>query len=355
MKWMRTLVLVALAAFALAFTACESDSGGSGDGSTGTPDPDEGTTVTKAVTAADGGSVATDSGNASIAIPAGALADDTEITIEVSAKEADTASSVYDFGPDGQQFQKAVTISLAFDGDAGVDMKAVLGTFDENAKKWKEVPNSALAGGVVTGDVNHFSKYSIIIVDGQIVLTSDCGDLLGDFQACGGDPVGTWKFDAMCFPPETLGANPFAESCPTATAVYEIEWDADIIFSADGSSETIYRALTMATTYDFPMSCLQQGQTCAILAESLESTCEETGGSCVCTASNTDVKDPAEIDKGTWSVDGANLIMTDDEAEVQTNPFCVNGDTLYVKVVEEPDADDPDGVPTEFVAVLKKK
>lgn len=351
----RTQMLVLLSVLLLAFGACESDSGGSSGGTGATADPDEGKTVTATIKAADGGVVKTESGNATIDIPAGALADDTEITIAVMPAEAATASSVYDFGPDGQQFQKAVTISLAFDGHPGTDKKAVLGYYDEDPAKWKEVPNSALAGGVVSGDVNHFSKYAIIIVDDQVVLVSDCADLLTDFNACGGSPIGDWDFDAVCFPPEALGENPMAESCPTATMEFDMTWDATITFTADGTSSVLFAGQSVDIVYDIPLSCLTAPMSCAVLAQQLESPCEEKGGSCVCNVQESDVNENPEPELGTWSVDGTNLVMTDNDGEVQNNPFCVNGDEMHVKIVEPADPDEPGDMPEEFVVVLKKK
>ncbi len=352
---MRTRFLVLLAMFLMAFVACESDSGGSGGGSGATPDPDEGKVAKATIVAADGGEVKTESGNATVNLPAGALTEDTEISIEVAPAEADTAASVYDFKPDGQQFEKPVTISLAFDGEAGENKKAVLGTYDEEAKKWVEVPNSALAGGVVSGDVNHFSKYSIIIVDDQVVLVSECADLLTNFQACGGDPTGDWDFTDLCFPPEMLGSNPFAESCPEAKVDFEVTWNANISFKGDGTTEMLFSGTSMESTYDIPLSCLTAPMDCATLGEQIESPCEETGGNCVCNAKTDNVNENPEPELGGWSVNGDKLTLVDDDGESTDNPFCVEGDTMRIHITEEPDPEDPGDSPDEYVVVLKKK
>jgi hypothetical protein len=67
------------------------------------------------------------------------------------------------------------------------------------------------------------------------------------------------------------------------------------------------------------------------------------------------VTDPAP-EMGTWSVDGTNLVLTDADGEVDdTNPFGVVGDEIHVRITEEADPEDPEDLPMEYVAVLKKK
>jgi len=331
-----------LAALLLALAACGGDDGGGSTGST--PDPDEGTTAKATIAAADGGSVATASGKAAVEIPAGALADDTEISIEVLAQDAATATNVYEFGPDGTQFQKAVTISLAYDGTPGTEKKAVLAWYDEAASKWTEVAGSGLAGGKVSGDVNHFTKFSVIIVDDKLVAVSDCGDIVAGWTACGGDPVGTWSMKDICFPDTVIGEIPgISEVCPDARMDMEFTWDADIDIKSDGTATMDMRSQTMAMTYVIPVSCLSHPQInladCAALSEVFSDDdevvpCSEKAGNCECSpAPETDVSDDGP-QNGTWAVEGTNFVMQDmgEDSPNEPVPFCVQGDIMTVQV-----------------------
>ncbi len=328
-----------VAAFGLLVAACESGGGGEPI----TPDPDEGTTTRLTIVATEGGVVATPSGKASVQIPAGALAADTEISIEVLAKDSATEANVYDFGPDGTQFAQDVTISLDFEGSAGAEQKAVLAYFDEDAGEWVEIPGSGLANGKVSGAVNHFTRFSIIFVEDQAILVSDCAEIFTGWQACGGDPVGSWTLKDICFENTPVGELPgISEVCPDARIDVEFTWDGSVDIQSGGTVVLDLRSQTMTATYVIPVSCLAHEQIqladCAALAEQLTNdedvvTCNESAGNCECAG-------PSEVNEmgdgpqtGTWAVEGNGLIMSDlgDDGPEDPVPFCVQGDLMTVQ------------------------
>lgn len=311
---MKAMRLFAAISLVFGLGACSDDSGGT------TPDPDEGKTFESTITAASGGTLETESGSAKLEVPAGALAADTKLTVTVAAKEGDTVTSVYEFGPDGTQFQTPVTLSIKYDGTPGTDKKAVLATFVDG--KWTEIEGSTLVGGMVSAPVTHFSKFSIIIVDGQAVLTSGCADVAQSFSACGGDVVGTWKFQDMCFDDFPLGSNPWEQSCPAATVDFEVTWDATV--TIDASNITLdWVEQTTDYAYNIPMNCLPTDAQCTDVSDT-DITCAEQSGTCVCSGSQS-VTDIATQTMA-YTISGNDLIVQD-----QASPYCRQGDKLIVK------------------------
>ncbi|HNT26740.1 MAG TPA: hypothetical protein PKH10_01050, partial [bacterium] len=109
-------------------------------------------TAKKTVTAATGGTVSTTDGSASVEIPAGALAQDTEITITEKKKddypeEEKLASSVWHFGPDGLTFSKPITMSIKLDRNKVEDEVGVIAVHREGAWHSKGYAGGEYAAG----------------------------------------------------------------------------------------------------------------------------------------------------------------------------------------------------------------
>ena len=157
-------------------------------------DPDQGKTFSQKITAVAGGTLKTESGSAVLTVGAAALAAATPVTVAVAAAESATAAPVYNFGPDGTTFAQPATLALKVAGVPAKDKKAVLATFADG--KWAEVPGSSLAGGVVTGPVSHFSRFSVILVGAQV---ADGGSRVDDGSNGGCfDLSGTWTITVHC-------------------------------------------------------------------------------------------------------------------------------------------------------------
>jgi hypothetical protein len=333
--------------FAFLVTAMLACSGGGGSETpAATPDPDEGKTASKPLKAAEGGTLATESGKASVTVPPGALAADTTLTVTVSKAEGEAKTSLYDFGPNGTQFAKPVAITVAFDSTVASGKKAVLAWHD--GSKWVEVEGSALAGGKVTGSVSHFTKFTVILKDDKVVVVSECGDTAKNFKACGGDIAGTWKYENLCFADTVIGENPFKETCPSATMTMDMKWEGSVTF-ADGKMTSHFVSQGQTVSLNVPKSCFASmpGTDCAKLAESMKTECKDTGTACECvkTTTNTDIEDETKD----YSIDGNTLVSKGSDGKESRNDYCVSGGKLVAKVVI-----DEDGKTMEMFVVLKK-
>src|SRR5436190_16014555 len=92
-------------------------SSGSGGGKSDAGMPSSTQVAKKMITAKSGGTI--ESSGATLDIPAGALSEDTEITLGTIAKSdlpdaKNVASKGYDFGPDGTKFKKPVALTIDF-------------------------------------------------------------------------------------------------------------------------------------------------------------------------------------------------------------------------------------------------
>lgn len=331
-----------------------------------------GESASVAITAQDGGVVEVASGAAGIAIPAGALSQDTTITINTidnvgMADEDRLGSFVFDFGPDGTTFEAEVTITLKTGGSTPGGKEAKLAWLDGD--KWKEVPGSKEVGGTVVGDVNHFTKFVIYYTDKEVIVENgdeECKDL--SFSACGGDPVGEWEIQAYCFDTrrENNMDNPYEEvpDCANGNSTYvvDIEWLGSISVTADGKTAThMGNHITMTMTLnDKCLKAMGQGQVppaqmCDVLGQQGAgegAVVEYKGGKCVVTMDRGEDWD--EPTTGTWEKVGNELRMNDDD---ETVPYCVSGGTMMVQHTEEKDTND-DGVPDatyKDTMVLKRK
>jgi hypothetical protein len=342
---------------ALALVACGGSDGGGSGGSGGSAGgsggnvggggghaEEVGQTYSQPITAAQGGTLATPSGSASLAVPAGALAADVELTVTVAAAAGGTASPVYDFGPEGTTFQTPATLSLQFDAPVPEGKKAVLGLEVDGA--WQEVPGSSASGNVVTGSVSHFSHYAIILVDGQAVLTSDCANVVHDFQPCGGDVVGTWHFVDLCFDATAIGTDPTNGQCPGAHADIDLDLDGTVEFTADGQSTTTFNGQTVTTSIEVPASCLPAGKQCSDIAD--DAMCAQSGANCECTKVESK---PAEAPKTqAYRIEGNTLIFkNDDGSDDDPKEYCVQGNRAVVHEHKE----DTDG-PKDLYYVVEK-
>ena len=322
-----------------------------------TTEPGEDTTepvgVEVEVTAADGGTVATEGGEASVEIPAGALAEDTTITIQVEAASGEAKSSIFDFGPDGTQFSAPVTLSIALDGAPGEGEKAVLAWQD--GEDWIEVAGSALADGQVTGQVDHFTKFTVIFTGDELVIISDCSEAFDDFVACGGDIVGTWTIEEMCieFEEGQGGDNPFQGTCPEAVMIVEQTMTGTVNF--DGTTQTTtLEEWVMESTLTYPQSCLTALEIpdcetfMAMAADAgVDFPCEPGEDGCTCHEIKTGEIGMEPIVSPYTIVDNA-IISEDQEGQETVSPYCVQGDTLISKPEPKPEE------PNQFW-ILKKQ
>ncbi|WP_088042314.1 Ig-like domain-containing protein [Bacillus sp. EAC] len=117
----------------------------------------------------------------SIIVPANSISKDTIINIqELQLKSSEQLSSVYEFTPNGTIFNKPVYISIKVPiGEIDLN-NIVIAWLDEKSNKWIPIPALLNAStGVITGKVNHFTKYAVIDrsklndLDSQIVSVTN--------------------------------------------------------------------------------------------------------------------------------------------------------------------------------------
>lgn len=277
-----------------------------------------------------GGSLESADGMASISIPAGALDTVTTITVTVLPKTAETTSNVYDFGPDGLEFQVPASLNIKYAGPPLAEgKKAVLAWYDEKAGQWVDIPGSQLLN--VQGDsrvlapVEHFTRFAIVIRDDQVVIEG-CVEDIDAFQACGGDPTGTWKFQDACL---QLPMGSGGGECPGMTQQGDIQF-VNLTMEFQGGQLTTSMDKTVATVeLNVPKSCLP-GVPCSALEQDGQLTCTDTGSACQCTGTQEEV--PQDSPKTVaYTVSGGDLSY-----EGTTAKFCVQGDELRI-LQEDPE------------------
>ncbi len=183
--------------FLLVIAAASSCGGGSGGGDGGGSGGGGGGSST--TIGPNGGTVNSSDGKASVTIPAGALSQETAISVDsIASPGAGNIGTAYNFAPDGTTFSLPVTISIQYD-DAALpqdvsEQNLKLGTFANN--QWQEVAGSTVDTtlNVVSGSTSHFSLYGIIVYSGAVNLPktgqTTCYDDSGNVITCGYSPYG---------------------------------------------------------------------------------------------------------------------------------------------------------------------
>lgn len=149
-RWLGRLLTACLW---IGLTAC---GGGGGDGaSAGSP----GTVIVAAL----GGTVV--AGDATLRVPAGALRQDTTISVSTSAPSPalpDTSTvrgPVYDFGPDGTVFDIPATLTLPLTGTPAANERAVISYLDPATRQWVDLP-STTTGDSISAPLSHFTTFA---------------------------------------------------------------------------------------------------------------------------------------------------------------------------------------------------
>jgi N-acetylneuraminic acid mutarotase/surface antigen len=157
---------------------------GGDNGSSSTTESNKSDSMSSNVSAS-GGSIETPSGEAGLAVPAGALSENKSITVSLIDKVTPPGhiAGAYDFTPDGQTFATPVTISIKYDPDKipdGVtpsDLRLAL--LSANGE-WEIIEDSTVdtANQTVSGPTSHFSTYSVVVHDRK-----KFGEQTGEFNS----------------------------------------------------------------------------------------------------------------------------------------------------------------------------
>jgi len=326
MMWTkRFLVMGALLALA---PAC----GDSGDkGETVTESPDLGKSTEKMLKAADGGDVAIADAGVKLSVPPGALAKDTKITAAVVSKKdlpeaSGLAGNVVEFGPDGLEFLKPVSLELDLAGATIPDDATVsLAWLDTKTNEWMDLPGSAMANGKVTAETTHFTTFAIRFIineDGDLEQTGGmCG---GDFKACGGDLEGTWTIESGCadIPTEAIKS---LTQCKGTTFALDVDVTGPITFSKGKISGTLN--IETNEVLEAPIgTCVGEGECEADPDDQDDAKYAYTIKGANCERKKAETKSQP-IDEA-YTVSGSTLVITDDKTSVE---YCVDGDSLTVR------------------------
>ena len=102
---------------------------------------------------ADGGTIT--NGFVTLEFPAGAVSDDTDITIRM----LDEQLFVFELMPHGIQFGASVTMKIHLDQTNATVVGNSIVWYDENGVVWKILPTTPVDATTVKTDLMHFSKY----------------------------------------------------------------------------------------------------------------------------------------------------------------------------------------------------
>lgn len=312
--------------------ACSTDDSSTVPGAT--------STTTVRINAAQGGKVTDPAGKVTLDIPAGALDADTDITLAIGAARNGAAADVMEFGPSGLKFKKPAALQVKAASLTVPDGKKASLAVEEGGK-WVPITTSKVEGDgkTVSGTIEHFSSFTVVIIDGQVVIQppASCAEAQA-FTPCGGDPKGTWTFDQFCIASaKSLGSDPFDGKCPTATIDVDLKQNRQVTIDATTLQNSAGDEI-VTTNYHIPLSCAVTGSdggitTCDQLKTELFSdkpnaTCADTAGTCYCTVAETNAKTAST---STYTVSGSTMTITDTDQKVTVVDFCVSGNLLLVK------------------------
>lgn len=164
---MKSKFLLVILLSAITFSACKKGGGGGTTEVEPSKTPagtNDGTAVTKTI-GSTGGSIVSDDGEVELVIPSGALATNTDITLQPITNNIPTGrGKAYRFTPDGQQFGKDVTIKFHYtEEEAAFTKPEYMQVAFQNADgSWQVVDKvtNDVTNNVVSASVNHFTDFS---------------------------------------------------------------------------------------------------------------------------------------------------------------------------------------------------
>ena len=306
--------------------ACSSDSDKK-DGSAAVSED----AVTVSVSAEKGGEVKL--GDAALKIPAGALAEDLEVTLEAkkpakTLPDQDSLSGLaYDFGPDGTTFEKPVELTLPLAAKPGDGEVAVISWYDAENDAWQDL-TASVDGDVISAEVEHFTVF-MVRFKGVASGAFDCG-----FTPCGAEGLaGSWKMAGACIDTGKQD-NPFAEVPGCEDVVFDVGVDAEGEVTFTDDTFDYHWTFTGNVNLDLSQACLDvisQGKPCAEYQLDEGVVCAAEGARCKCSGP---AGDPDEsMGTGTYVVSGDEITLTNDDGteEPDVQKICVKGNEAKLK------------------------
>ena len=311
--------------------------------------------ITVSISAAEGGEVKL--GKAALSIPAGALSEDLEVTLEAKRpastlpEQGSLSGLSYDFGPDGTTFEKPVELTLPLEGKPGDGEQAVISWYDESTETWQDL-EATVSGGLITAEVEHFTLF-VVRFKGVASGAFDCS-----FAACSGEGIeGTWSMAGACID-TGKNDNPFAQIAGCEDAVFDAGVDAEGEITFEAGSYSYQWTFSGILNLEINATCLAAvggGAPCEDFEPDDGVTCVSKGALCSCTGPAGDPDESAGT--GTYEVSGSTISFTDEgDTEPDVQDICVEGDEAKIHQVKT-ELDDETGEEvtetTTFVLVRK--
>lgn len=128
--------------------------------------------------------LADSAGKVQFIVPANSVKSNTTIGIEEEmGSRPELVSSLYEFTPNGQQFEKPVYLSFKIPVYNNTMSKLTIAWLNEATNQWIPVPTALDAKtGIITGTVSHFTKYAVINSD-VLASSADLQQLTTDINA----------------------------------------------------------------------------------------------------------------------------------------------------------------------------
>lgn len=122
-------------------------------------------------------------GKVQFIVPANSVKSNTRIGIEEEmGSRPELVSSLYEFTPNGQQFEKPVYLSFKIPVYNNTMSKLTIAWLNEATNQWIPVPTALDAKtGIITGTVSHFTKYAVINSD-VLASSADLQQLTTDIN-----------------------------------------------------------------------------------------------------------------------------------------------------------------------------
>ncbi|MCA9547353.1 MAG: hypothetical protein KC613_23280, partial [Myxococcales bacterium] len=248
-------------------------------------------------------------------------------------------SPLFDFGPDGLQFQAPATLRVAFPGPVPEGQRAALAWLDGDT--WVELPGAQTAcaegeGCTVVAGVEHFTTFAVVLRDGMLQVTGACEDALDTFAACGGDLVGRWNIAALCYPIPEGGepVNPIEQFCPDSVLSATYTQTGSYTFGGDGTLAVVYAEEVSTRALDVPWACFDdnmQPRDCSLLDDFFGGggVCFEAATGCRC-----EHEERSPIDRmfeAQWAAAGDAFTIDPGDGPSDPVPYCIAGDELRVQ------------------------
>ena len=220
---------------------------------------------------------------------------------------------------------------------------AAVATFDDVLGEWTPIPSTVTAN-TVSADIDHFSLYAVVFTDDEIVIVSECNDVVDAFTPCGGDPVGVWQVTDFCFANVVVGPNPFQEVCPEAILEGAFDLEATVTITAT-TQQVSASTITQSNHLELPLSCLDTvagpGETCEEqtgtdgifeLDPGETGACVVNGALCICDKSISFPQPAGEEEP--YTIVGTDMV----DGEGERTPFCRSGTEVQLAELDDAQA-----------------